>query len=46
VDRYSVHILNVSVTTVEPRATVIRDLEGPLMTLASDIRQALDASPS
>lgn len=36
-----IHVLNVSVTTEAPAASVVRMLERPLMTLAGQLRQAL-----
>jgi len=43
-EHHALHVLNVSVTTDEPRSAVIRALEGPLLMLASEIRSALNAS--
>jgi DNA-binding IclR family transcriptional regulator len=43
-EHYALHVLNVSVTTDEPRSAVIRALEGPLLTLAAEIRNTLNAS--
>lgn len=41
--RRPIHVLNVSVTTEEPKASVIRALEQPLLALAADLRQAINA---
>jgi DNA-binding IclR family transcriptional regulator len=39
--RRPIHVLNVSVTTKTPVASVVRNLEHPLRTLAAHIRQAI-----
>lgn len=39
--RRPIHVLNVSVTTGAPVASVVRALERPLLTLAAQLRQAL-----
>jgi DNA-binding IclR family transcriptional regulator len=41
--RHPIHVLNVSVTTEEPEASVVRALEQPLLALAADLRQAMNA---
>jgi len=40
---HPIHVLNVSVTSEEPKASVIRALEQPLLALAADLRKAMNA---
>jgi DNA-binding IclR family transcriptional regulator len=40
--RHRIHVLNVSVTTDEPTASVVRTLAPPLLALAAQLREALN----
>ena len=42
--RHSIYVLNVSVTTEEPMASVIRALEQPLLALAAHLREAINGA--
>ena len=42
--RHSIYVLNVSVTTEEPMASVIRALEQPLLALAAHLREAINGT--
>ena len=39
--QHPIHVINASVTTAEPRASVVSALEQPLLALAEELRQAL-----
>jgi DNA-binding IclR family transcriptional regulator len=39
---HAIHVLNVSVTTVEPAEAIVRALAQPLLTLSADLRRAMD----
>ena len=41
--RHPIHVLNVSLTTEGPETSVVRALEQPLLALATDLRQAINA---
>ena len=40
--QHPIHVMNVSVTTEEPKASATSTLEQPLLTLAAQVRQAIN----